>query len=113
MKISTYIFTFYMLTLSLVPCGDGGGGIVELIKHLNGIEHHHVSDHQQHSKGCGDDTCTPFCVCNCCSMTINVPTIANLTEVPLKFISGTTLAYNSNFYPSGYLSSIWQPPKFS
>jgi len=73
MKLAIHIFTFYMLALSLVPCGDGGNGIVEIAKHFFGAEHQHVSDHDQHSNGCGDDTCTPFCICSCCSMALDIP----------------------------------------
>ena len=62
MKLVINIFTIYMLALSLVPCGDGGGGIVEIVNHFLVIEHQHISDHEQHSNGCGDDTCSPFCV---------------------------------------------------
>jgi len=53
MKLAIHIFTFYMFALSLAPCGDGGNGIVEIAKHFFGVEHQHISDHDQHSNGCG------------------------------------------------------------
>jgi len=80
MKLTIHIFAIYMFALSLIPCGDGGGGIVEIVNHLFGIAHQHQSDHDHHSKGCGDDTCTPFCVCSCCSITTCIPTNTNLTS---------------------------------
>jgi len=102
-----------MLTLSLVPCGDGGGGIVEIVNHLFGVEHQHVSDHEQHSNDCGDDSCTPFCICNCCSTALDVPTklpflVKQLTPIPVNLPSSY-----SNLIPSSFHHSIWQPPKFS
>jgi len=102
-----------MLALSLVPCGDGGGGIVEIVNHLFGIEHQHISDHDQHSKECGDDTCTPFCVCSCCSIAIDIPvkllvlkdySPLTATNIPLFF---------SVFTPSPFIHAIWHPPIFS
>ena len=102
-----------MLALSLVPCGDGGGGIVELANHFFEIEHQHVSDHNQHSKGCGDDTCSPFCVCACCSISVNAPTNINFTDKYIALFSQNLLSYKSDFYPSNFSSSIWQPPRFS
>lgn len=102
-----------MLALSLIPCGDGGGGIVEIVNHLTGIEHQHISDHEHHSNGCGDDTCTPFCVCSCCSMALDVPIklsfqVEYLPPTPIK--SPTSF---STFIPSSFHLSIWQPPKLS
>jgi len=62
MKLAIKIFAMYLLALSLVPCSDGGGGILEIVNQVFGIEHQHISDHEEHSNGCGDDTCSPFCV---------------------------------------------------
>jgi len=113
MKLAIHIFTFYMFALSLAPCGDGGNGIVEIAKHFFGVEHQHISDHDQHSNGCGDDTCTPFCVCSCCSMALDVPTklpflVKYLPPTPAKLPSSY-----SDFIPSSFHHSIWQPPRFS
>ena len=113
MKIATHILTIYMIALSLIPCGDGGGGFVEIANHLFGLEHQHVSDHEQHSNGCGDDTCTPFCVCSCCSITTSIPANASFTGGYFTLIYQKLPSFESNFYPSGFLTSIWQPPRFS
>ena len=113
MKIATNILTIYMFALSLIPCSDGGGGIVEIANHFFGIEHQHVSDHEQHSKGCGDDTCSPFCVCNCCSISVNIPTNIDFHDKYIMLVSTKIPSYKSNFYPSGFNASIWQPPRFS
>jgi len=113
MKLTIKIFTLYLLVMSLVPCGDGGGGILEIANHLLGTEHQHISDHDQHSNGCGDDTCSPFCVCSCCSISINIATNTELKDNYIILISRNVLSYNSDFYPSSFSSSIWQPPKFS
>lgn len=112
MKLASSMLATYIFALSLIPCGDGGG-IVEIANHFFGVEHQHISDHEQHSKGCGDDTCTPFCVCSCCSNTTSIPKSANLTGSYITLISQKLLPYSSNFYPSGVNASIWQPPRFS
>ena len=113
MKIATNILTIYMLALSLIPCGDGGGGFVEIANHIFGVEHQHVSDHEQHSNGCGDDTCTPFCVCNCCSISVNVPTNIDFHDKHIMLVSKKLPFDKSNFYPSGFVTSFWHPPIFS
>jgi len=39
MKRAIHIFTFYMFALSLVPCGDGGGGLMALFHYFSDVEH--------------------------------------------------------------------------
>lgn len=113
MKLAIKIFTTYLLALSLVPCGDGGGGILEIANHLLGTEHQHISDHDQHSNGCGDDSCSPFCVCSCCSISVNTPTsigfkLKQRTPFPL-----VAPAFTNTHLPYFFNPSIWQPPTFS
>ena len=113
MKAFTRIFAFYLIALSLLPCGDNGGGILDMTKHLFGIEHEAHSDHEHHNNACGDDDCTPFCICSCCSMALDVPTklpflVKYLPPTPAKL----PISY-SNFLPSNFHHSIWQPPRFS
>lgn len=113
MKIAIQILAIYMLALSFIPCGDGGNGIIEIANHFFEVEHQHISDHDQHSNGCGDDDCSPFCVCDCCSISINVPTTVNLADSYTILISRRFLSYNPDFYPSNFNASIWHPPTFS
>jgi len=102
-----------MLALSFIPCGDGGGGIVELANNFFEIEYQQTSNHTQHSKDCGDDTCSPFCICSCCSTSINAPANINYTDKYIALFPQNLISYKSDFHFSNFNSSIWQPPKFS
>ena len=113
MKLAIRVFAIYTLMLSLIPCGDGGSGILEIANYFLGIEHHHISNHAQHSNGCGDDTCSPFCICSCCSISIKITDNINFTDKYKIVISQKLPSFKSNFYPSGFNASIWQPPRFS
>ncbi len=113
MKIIVYILSIHMIALSLIPCGDGGGDIVEIAKHFFEIEHTHSTDHKEHSKGCGDDTCSPFCICSCCSSGIDYPKNSSLQLKPLSLLVKTIPSFISTFLPSSYNNAIWQPPMFS
>lgn len=113
MKLTIRIFTIYMFVLSLIPCGDGGGGFVELVNHYFGVEHQHISDHKQHSNSCGDDTCSPFCICSCCSTTISAPEKLPFQVTSPPPIPSRTPSFFSNINPSSFFASIWQPPRFS
>ena len=113
MKKTAHILAIYLLLLSLIPCGDGGGGMAELVNHLFNIEHQAHSNHDQHSGSCSDDFCSPFCVCNCCSIALDYPmdTVLSIKEYTPR------PAEQPSFIPHEitivYPTNIWQPPRFS
>lgn len=113
MKIATHIFIIYMLALALVPCGDGGGGITEIIRYFTEEEHLFMSDHEQHSNSCGDDTCSPFCICSCCSSVMDTPIKLHFQITPKTAIPSNTPSFFININPSSFFAAIWQPPKLS
>lgn len=114
MKIAIHIFTLYLLALSLMPCGDSDGGIVELTNHFFQIEHehtHNTSTHQ-HSNDCGDDDCPPFCACSCCSTPFNFIEKPSLEiKIPTP-IQGTLASFVPKFIPFQYTNTVWQPPRW-
>ncbi len=111
MRLAIHIFNIYILALSFVPCGDSGAGIVKIAKHFFGVEYKDISDHNQHSDGCGDDVCSPFCICECCSTTLDIPTKSLIIVKYLLPIPTKVLTSFSNFISSSFHHSIWQPPK--
>ena len=112
MKTATNIFAIYMLVLSVVPCGDGGGGIVEIANHLFGIEQQDDPGHEQHSGTCDDDLCSPFCICSCCSMVFDIiKKMPFQIKMPASAIKEKP-SFVPNISPSIYYSSFWQPPRF-
>lgn len=113
MKLSIHVFSVYMILLALVPCADGNGGIIEFVNHVSGIEHTEYAHHEHHDNSCTDDNCSPFCICNCCSLAIKIPNEIPLEiRVPIQFPSDEPIFYVDVFW-SEYKFSIWQPPRFS
>ena len=113
MKIVIQLFAFYMLALSLAPCSDGGGGIVEIVNHLFGIEHLDVSHHEHHSNDCGDDFCPPFCICSCCSSALDTPTKIPFRIKELVLLPKSVPVCFRNEVSFSFQQSIWQPPRIS
>lgn len=118
MKLTAQILLFYMLSLSFVPCGDGGGGIMEIAEQLFGMEHHsgHGHEHDKESEypgDCNDDHCSPICVCNCCSTVFDPPTELGVVIKKGAAISHQVPVLTSLIKPSAYLDAIWQPPRIS
>lgn len=112
MKIIAYLLAIYMFALAFVPCSDGGSGLVEIIYHLSGVAHDHPSSDHDHSKNCGDDFCSPFCICSCCSSALDTPTepAALAFYISLPRYETVPVFTDQHFLP-GYHPSIWQPPR--
>jgi hypothetical protein len=76
------------------------------------LEQTEIADHEDHSNDC-DDGCSPFCVCSCCSLTMNVPSTIFFSSNLTFNIEENISPFSSNFYPSSFSTSVWHPPKYS
>ena len=109
MKIFIQIFTIYLFSLSLAPCGDGGGGIMVIIDFLSGQE---IVIAQQNNDPCEDAPCSPFCICSSCVPILDTPeTQVELPKSKHISIQKQVLAYHFSYLPSPFYKDIWQPPK--
>ena len=111
MKIMIRILTIYIFVLSLVPCGDGGGGIVVIAKQLFGIEAQNSIELEQDYDTCENAPCSPFCICSGCFTALDTAKEIRLPEKIVTTIPKTTPSFIKHFYPSIFNHSIWQPPK--
>ncbi|MGB3115728.1 MAG: DUF6660 family protein [Ferruginibacter sp.] len=105
MKIFFLLFSFFMLFISCMPCGDS--------MECNSHPEQKISssaDHQNHNHGV--EACSPFCSCSCCAVSI----------VPATFFKFQAHKFNWRFnkYPlinfsikSSISPAIWQPPRLS
>ena len=107
MKLLNLLFSIYIIALSCMPCADAeiniGNKTASIYTETNlPLDKHH------------DDTCSPFCICNCCHWNGFYKTIdyADIT-VGIKIATEkTTIEYTSTLF-SNFRNSIWQPPQIS
>lgn len=106
MRFFVFIFSIYILALSLVPCNDVYNG--------HNREKTVAAYSQSHGKADKNDTCTPFCTCSCCNISASPETD------PIKICFEKTLSLSIVKFPLGnitifsnYNGSIWQPPKMN
>ncbi len=107
MKFLTYLFSLYILALSIMPCSDLQNECSELnTKSSHNQKHDHQTDHE--------DSCSPFCTCSCCGMVIafNFENTSFRIKALRLFPQNRkeVIIKNSIFY-SNFYGSIWQPPK--
>lgn len=113
MKWINCILSIYIVILSCLPCTDGR--VYEVIdENENYTEAISVAidTHAGHSHEDGEDTCPPFCDCNCCGAQVLTYSPYLVYEFPLRFviIQSKNTFYKSNLLPS-FFGSIWQPPQ--
>ncbi|WP_434086990.1 DUF6660 family protein [Sphingobacterium faecium] len=102
MKILVYILSLYFIALTLIPCADQ----VQVFSYGQETGARHVN----HEDLNHTDNCSPFCICSCCSIVLNIEPITAISFVVIFLHSKGEIAYENNFY-SFNDSSIWQPPQ--
>ena len=103
MKLAFYIFAFYTVVLSCIPCQD------EL--QLPVYEQSIVSADAGPDRPNSIDLCSPFCICACCAGITLQHSIACLPDLQsYSFSEEKSFAYISHA-DSGNSIRIWQPPK--
>jgi len=99
-KIFTFIFAFYILLLSTVPCCA--------VDNCNEpTEQSNSNNTHKHDDDCKN--CSPFALCgNCVGFTIT--TKYNQLDTP-KLLTDTDFPQYTQLYFPQYISSFWKPPK--
>ncbi|MFA5833942.1 MAG: DUF6660 family protein [Bacteroidota bacterium] len=99
MKAVALIFSIFFFTISVVPCAD-------ICEDLGFI----AVSHNDNAGNTSQDTCPVFCICNCCGVVIG----ADVSAINISSPDNVSTSFGSflvNGHPSGYNTSIWQPPK--
>jgi hypothetical protein len=110
MKIFCFVFSFYILLLSLAPCGEMTA-IGELQNKEISQQTQIQTDTQTDENG---DDCSPFCICSCChfSTAYQFKTFSVTNKVTVSAMFRAENLYQ-NPYAKEYKTSVWQPPKFN
>ena len=102
MKYLSTIFAVLIFIFSIVPCSDAIGS------HNNHTEL--VQEHENHMHNDAEDSCTPFCVCECCSISIIDISFITSLEEKIDFIFSYNFSYSLD-YSFEYTHNVWNPPK--
>lgn len=105
MKLVAILFGFYMAILAILPCQDKKDIASEIAFHSSIQKAHSGADK------CGLETCSPFCICACCSTVraLQQHVVSKHLEKPVFRIYAELLT------PALQQASIsiWQPPQIS
>ncbi|WP_367397480.1 DUF6660 family protein [Chryseosolibacter indicus] len=100
-KIFCILFGFLLSALSCYPCTDGETCADDTERQASVISHDHSTDDV--------DSCSPLCVCSCCSMKIHSPSSFHLEIFRPGFVIKNSV--HLTLVPELVFCSIWQPPK--
>jgi hypothetical protein len=91
--------------MSCLPCGDGNECNKKAATEISTTDNHQEHNHDAES-------CTPFCTCSCCALSIFYSGFSKAQDVLAILQSEKHLLSNVAFNTEAYYS-IWQPPKLS
>ncbi|WP_435302826.1 DUF6660 family protein [Flavobacterium aestuarii] len=103
MKFIHFILSIYIIALSCLPCSDAVNDMDNKMVSVK-TEDKSSADHRE-------DSCSPFCICNCCHNSGFYKTAEYITSAIIKINSKNTKIEYSPVFLSGFHTSIWQPPK--
>ncbi len=104
MKWFFILLSVYIIFIATMPCADETDNCTKTHKEL-------INDNKNHEDKNAPDTCSPFCVCSCCNVTVIFNHFffdCNLFKSLESFI----ISYYQDSI-SFYYHPIWQPPKIS
>jgi hypothetical protein len=104
MKVLCLLLSMYVLYMVSLPCVDEAIDNSKTFTELATTHHHHHDPGQA-------DACSPFCVCACCSVTVDLSVFVFVSN-PVRNIQSKLVPYYKENV-SSYFHSIWQPPKVS
>ena len=108
MKVFCFIFSIYILFLSLQPCEELKANVeLRVNKTTRQTQMRAAEKASQES-----DDCSPFCICSCChfSTAYQFRTFTVTGKLTTTEILSPKYSYQ-NPYSKAYKNSIWQPPK--
>ncbi|MHB1278641.1 MAG: DUF6660 family protein [Bacteroidia bacterium] len=106
MKVLTLIFSFYILAMAVMPCGDKE----DCNNQSSELAASADKDHSDHE---GDEeNCSLFCICACCGQSVTAPDLLVAVRPPAQFRFENHTIYKVSFV-SGAVSQIWLPPEIS
>jgi len=108
-KFLTYFFIIFTAVLMTQPCEDFQAASVDLNIHKTVSV---ISDPIRSDNGSGSETCSPFCICGCCGLTVLHHGFTALVMTDRITVTETTPTpiYQTPTTQT-YVDSIWQPPK--
>lgn len=107
LKITHSIFSLYLIMLSCLPCAD-----MEVNDPIHSSKEISSND-ENHSHNKDNDTCSPFCICNCCGGQGFTCITNNYNLISVRTLIDKKNPEYKSILSSNFFGSIWQPPQIN
>ncbi len=104
MKFITILLSVYMTFLALMPCQDKDDKVASSYNTT-------ISKTKACNEQAGQETCPPFCTCNCCSTARHI-SAQSVTTALIQELVNEYPAYKIPLVAQQSLD-IWQPPQIA
>ena len=104
MKFLAFSLSLFFMVLTMVPCSDAASGFGDKVCVAEDV-------HLEQSQDEHTDLCTPFCVCNCCGMSMAVSQIKKLLPEKIFLLVKADITESGYGYSLLFNAGVWQPPK--
>jgi hypothetical protein len=103
-QIFAFVLSVYIAFAACCPCSDDGqcadDGAASIAAITSGAHHHSTNE---------ADQCSPFCICSCCSTSIQQPPYLSFV---FFFPEGSAVYLEAKPHPVATIAhAIWQPPR--
>ncbi|SHG61781.1 DUF6660 family protein [Pedobacter caeni] len=105
MRFANWFLSLVILALCITPCADVLGNNLQ----ANTTSISNISSNKDNTEHQGLDTCSPFCVCACCSTPTFTKVQVTFLYLPLPAQRTYAEFVDGNIKTASI--SIWQPPQ--
>lgn len=107
MRLTALVLLSLVMYLAVLPCSDEV--YADCIDTFETVSFENIRE--QGEKTHQDDSCSPFCTCNCSQTRSFVPLNSFETKLAVN-IERNQLNPYEDFSPAGITDSIWRPPQY-
>ncbi|MEE9438378.1 MAG: DUF6660 family protein [Saprospiraceae bacterium] len=107
MNFVAILLSIIIFSVSSVPCSDG----MEFLAYNDSNTITHISNECSGHSHSSEDTeyCSPFCTCQCCGITLTIPSGVLLNHTYWLYSEASIVQYEFS-YSFDYSKGIWHPP---
>ncbi len=102
MKLLSLILAFYIFALNLYPCTDSDLAQMPHETVFEKIPHKHQSSEEE-------ETCSPFCICDCCQVVASHFDF-NISIIVLPAVETVEMQTICTKKPRRISFAVWRPP---
>jgi hypothetical protein len=109
MKIIAFLLALLILAMAIDPCGDVDGTCGNSPLEMTDENIDYRVDISTDTDDEHDDDCNPFCLCQCCHVSFDLPSQGMISFPQIELVFEKIIQFDFH-YSYHYAYGIWHPP---